>query len=127
MAKTTLIHGDAADYAHLSADIMLTDPPFEMSGEALAGIINRYPVQHLVFGQELRRITGEQKIGLRRSQPNIIVNGEKLDEGKPEITERIPGSPARVTPTGKRVEPLPGKRCNRLVRLVHKLNSVIPF
>ena len=49
MAKTTLIHGDAADYAHLSADIMLTDPPFEMSGEALAGIINRYPVQHLLL------------------------------------------------------------------------------
>ena len=60
MAKTTLIHGDAADYAHLSADIMLTDPPFEMSGEALAGIINRYPVQHLLLLTTMRQFSLSQ-------------------------------------------------------------------
>ena len=55
MATTTLIHGDAADYA-LAADIMLTDPPFDMPGAEVARIINRYEVNHLLLLTTVRQI-----------------------------------------------------------------------
>jgi len=51
----TLIHGDAAHYA-LGADLMLTDPPFEMPGKTLADIINRYEVKHLVLITTMRQL-----------------------------------------------------------------------
>jgi len=56
MAHTiTLIHGDAARHA-LGADLMLTDPPFEMPGKVLASIIGRYDVKHLVLITTMRQL-----------------------------------------------------------------------
>lgn len=82
MAKTTLIHGDAADYAHLSADIMLTDPPFEMSGEALAGIINRYPVQHLLLLTTMRQLLGFMRCGTWTLNFDFVFDGVAPKQSK---------------------------------------------
>jgi len=51
----TLIYGDAAHHA-LGADLMLTDPPFEMPGKTLAAIINRYDVKHIVLITTMRQL-----------------------------------------------------------------------
>lgn len=57
MAQITLIHGDAAEHA-VAADIMMTDPPFDMHGGMLAGIIAGYPVDHLVLVTTMRQLLG---------------------------------------------------------------------
>lgn len=43
-----LIHGDAKDY-NIKADLILTDPPFEMGGQELASIISQYEADHLIL------------------------------------------------------------------------------
>lgn len=43
-----LIHGDASDF-NLKADLILTDPPFEMNGQQLANIIDQYQSDHLLM------------------------------------------------------------------------------
>src|SRR5690606_8288382 len=43
-----LIHGDAAQFS-ISTDIVLTDPPFDMSGKTLSTIISRYKTEHLML------------------------------------------------------------------------------
>ena len=48
MEKSKLILGDAKSFS-LKADIMLTDPPYDMDGEKLAQIINNYECNHLVL------------------------------------------------------------------------------
>ena len=48
MEKSRLILGDAADYS-IRSDLILTDPPYEMSGAKLANIINAYDSNHLVL------------------------------------------------------------------------------
>lgn len=48
MALITLIHGDAADHGR-ECDLILTDPPYDMSGARLAKIIDRYRCDHLVL------------------------------------------------------------------------------
>jgi hypothetical protein len=57
MAKVTLIHGDAIEHG-CSADLMLTDPPFELQGKALAEIIDQYDTQHLVLITTMRQLIG---------------------------------------------------------------------
>jgi hypothetical protein len=54
MAKITLICGDSGKLTG-SADLMLTDPPFELPGKKLAEIICRYSVQHLVLITTMRQ------------------------------------------------------------------------
>ena len=49
----------------------------------------------------------------------IIGNRQKFDIGQAEIAQRIPGPPARVAPTGHRVELLPAQRLNRRFRLIN--------
>lgn len=49
-----LIHGDAAEHS-VAADIMLTDPPFDMSGQQLAGIVARYDCNHVVLISTMRQ------------------------------------------------------------------------
>ncbi len=44
-----LIHGNASDF-NFEADLILTDPPFEMKGEQLANIISQYQSDHLSIG-----------------------------------------------------------------------------
>jgi len=53
--KITVIHGDAAQHG-CSADLMLTDPPFEMDGAKLAKIVAGYDVQHLVLITTMRQL-----------------------------------------------------------------------
>lgn len=55
MSKITLIHGDAGQLTG-SADMMLTDPPFELPGKKLAEIVARYTVQHLVLITTMRQL-----------------------------------------------------------------------
>jgi len=55
MAKIKLIKGNAKDYS-LQADLMLTDPPFEMPGNEIASIINHYQVDHLVLICSMRQL-----------------------------------------------------------------------
>lgn len=55
MAKITLICGDSAMLSG-EADLMLTDPPFEMPGKRLAEIVARYRVQHLVLITTMRQL-----------------------------------------------------------------------
>lgn len=43
-----LIHGNASDF-NFEADLILTDPPFEMKGEQLANIISQYQSDHLLM------------------------------------------------------------------------------
>ena len=55
MAKTTLIHGDAIDHGQ-SADLILTDPPFDLPGKQLARIITQYDAPHLVLITTMRQL-----------------------------------------------------------------------
>jgi len=48
MALITLIHGDAADHGR-ECDLLLTDPPYDMSGARLANILDHYRCDHLVM------------------------------------------------------------------------------
>ena len=45
----TVIHGDAGTVAPVSADLILTDPPFDLHGAELHRIINHHPAQHLIL------------------------------------------------------------------------------
>jgi len=44
----TVINGNANDYAY-SADMIFTDPPFDMSGKELNSIISKYNADHLLL------------------------------------------------------------------------------
>lgn len=55
MAKIKLINGDAKNY-QLAADLMITDPPFEMPGHVVAEIINNYQVDHLILICSMRQL-----------------------------------------------------------------------
>ena len=55
MATITLIHGDAADHGR-AADLILTDPPYEMSGSELARIIGGFDAPHMVLITTMRQL-----------------------------------------------------------------------
>lgn len=55
MATIKLIHGDAANHT-ISADMLLTDPPFEMGGKELASIISKYDSRHLLLICTMRQL-----------------------------------------------------------------------
>lgn len=48
MAKIKLINGDAVDFS-FKADMIFTDPPYDMPGKELATIINGYESNHLLM------------------------------------------------------------------------------
>lgn len=50
-----LIHGDASDF-NFEADLILTDPPFQMKGKELADIIDGYDSNHLVLICSMRQV-----------------------------------------------------------------------
>lgn len=52
----TIINGNAADYSY-SADMIFTDPPFDMSGKELHGIISNYDADHLLLVTVCRQYT----------------------------------------------------------------------
>ena len=53
--RITLIHGDAADHGR-AADLILTDPPYEMPGSELARIIGGFDAPHLVLITTMRQL-----------------------------------------------------------------------
>ncbi len=55
MAQTTLIHGDALDFGR-QADMIMTDPPYDMSGTQLAKIIDQYDCDHMVLLTTMKQL-----------------------------------------------------------------------
>lgn len=55
MEKITLIHGDAAEFA-LCADLVMTDPPFDMPGGTLQNILERYEAPHMILITTMRQL-----------------------------------------------------------------------
>lgn len=55
MAKITVIHGDAARQ-QLAADLIMTDPPYDMAGAKLARILHNYQADHLVLITTMRQL-----------------------------------------------------------------------
>lgn len=55
MAQVTIIHGDAAHHGR-SCDMILTDPPYDMSGAELARILGGFRVDHLVLITTMRQL-----------------------------------------------------------------------
>lgn len=55
MAKITVIHGDAAGQL-LTADMIMTDPPYDMAGAKLARIMGNYQADHLVLITTMRQL-----------------------------------------------------------------------
>jgi hypothetical protein len=55
MAQTTLIHGDAADHGR-ACDMIMTDPPYEMSGAELARILRAFDAKHMVLITTMRQL-----------------------------------------------------------------------
>lgn len=51
----TLIHGDAADHAQ-AAELLFTDPPYELAGDKLASILRPYQCDHLVLITTMRQL-----------------------------------------------------------------------
>lgn len=62
MASITLIHGDAAQHGG-SADLILTDPPYDLPGRQLAAIIERYQAPHLVMLTTMRQLLEFMAVG----------------------------------------------------------------
>lgn len=56
MARITLINDDAKNQS-VCADMIVTDPPFEMSGRDIAEVINRYNAPHLLLICSIRQLT----------------------------------------------------------------------
>src|SRR5699024_437693 len=55
MATINAIQGDAFSLSG-SADLILTDPPFDMSGEQLAKALSNYAADHLVLITSMRQL-----------------------------------------------------------------------
>ena len=55
MAQIKIINGDAKDHA-IAADLIVTDPPFEMDGKELAAIIEQYDAKHLLLICSMRQV-----------------------------------------------------------------------
>lgn len=55
MAEIRLICGDAAQHSG-AADMILTDPPYDMPGGELAAILGRYDAPHLVMLTTMRQL-----------------------------------------------------------------------
>jgi len=55
MAKIKLIHGDAAAY-NGAADLIITDPPYDMSGKQLEGILDGIDAKHLVLITTMKQL-----------------------------------------------------------------------
>ena len=52
----TVINGNANDYSY-SADMIFTDPPFDMSGKELNSIIRKYSADHLLLVTVMKQYT----------------------------------------------------------------------
>lgn len=55
MAKITLINDDASNHS-LTADMIVTDPPFELSGQQIHEIISKYNAPNLLLICSLRQL-----------------------------------------------------------------------
>lgn len=78
-----IIHGDAATLnAH--ADLIFTDPPFEMPGKTLAQILSRYTAPHIVLITSMRQaidfiamLGGEWKLGFDFVLDGVVPKNSK--------------------------------------------------
>ena len=55
MAKSLIVCADAESY-RARADLILTDPPFDLRGRDLAAILDRYDSRHLVLITSMRQL-----------------------------------------------------------------------
>lgn len=55
MAKITILNDDAVNH-RLTADMIVTDPPFEMGGKQINDIISQYQASHLLLICSLRQL-----------------------------------------------------------------------
>ena len=55
MAKITLINDDASNYS-IKSDMIVTDPPFELSGQQIHEIISKYNAPNLLLICSLRQL-----------------------------------------------------------------------
>lgn len=55
MAKITLINDDASNHS-ITADMIVTDPPFEMSGRELHKVISKYNAENLLLICSMRQL-----------------------------------------------------------------------
>ncbi|MCG9062966.1 site-specific DNA-methyltransferase [Laribacter hongkongensis] len=70
----TLIHGDAADY-RIRADMIMTDPPYDMPGKQLANIINGYEADHLVLITTMRQLLDFMQPGSWHLHFDFVLDG----------------------------------------------------
>lgn len=56
MAQITLIHADSGACAPVQAEMICTDPPYDMPGDELASIIARHAARHLLLITTMRQL-----------------------------------------------------------------------
>ena len=61
MAKITILNDDAVNH-RLTADMIVTDPPFEMSGEKLYSIVEQYDSNHIVLICSMKQLLDFYKV-----------------------------------------------------------------
>lgn len=69
-----LICGDAAQHPQ-SADLILTDPPYEMPGSTLARILSAYDCDHLVLITTMRQLLGLMQAGQWELSFDFVLDG----------------------------------------------------
>lgn len=74
MAQTTLIHGDARDHG-CAADLILTDPPYQLDGGELAQILARFDAKHLVLLTTMRQLLDFMRCGEWRLAFDFVIDG----------------------------------------------------
>lgn len=61
MAQIKIIYGNAQDF-EIAADMIVTDPPFEMKGAELYKIIERYHAEHIVLICSMKQLLEFYKV-----------------------------------------------------------------
>ena len=80
MPKITLINDDAKNIK-AKADLILTDPPYDMDGHELAQIIDAIDCQHLVMLTTMKQLLGFSKHSryvLNFDFVGVIVTGKQI-------------------------------------------------
>lgn len=74
MATIRAIHGDALSLSG-SADLIFTDPPFDMPGASLAGVLSRYEASHLVLITSMRQLLEFMQVPGWRLSFDFVLDG----------------------------------------------------
>lgn len=81
MAKITLIHGDSATL-NGSADLILTDPPFDLPGKKLAAILARFDAPHIVLITTMRQLIELMPVSPYEFAFDFVLNGVAPKQSK---------------------------------------------